>query len=221
MFSQAHRSVPHSAPPASIQRRALLSGSGIRAAVHPRRADHSDRCRRVDRSARNRAPDSRQAVRRQSHPVHDRVRQDPLVDEEGRHRIRHQGDPARRLHLHDRHVPAREGRRHPQLKHRFLPDPGAGRPLGERRDRRRRRRAPDLLRAPRVETRHHHARRARHEPAPRDRARRDRADGLRHPAVHADARVGESVCASGDEREDRVRGRGSARPGRRGRSQAR
>ena len=27
--------------------------------------------------------------------------------QEGRHRVRHQGRPARRLHPHDRHVPAR------------------------------------------------------------------------------------------------------------------
>ena len=33
----------------------------------------------------------------------------------GRHRVRHQVDPARRLHPHDRDVPARQGRQDPQL----------------------------------------------------------------------------------------------------------
>ena len=84
-----------------------------------------------------------------------------LVAAEGRDRVRHQGHPARRLHPHDRHVPAR--RRRPARSPLHLPVArhDRGRPLGRVRGAEARRREPALLHAQAVEARHRDVRRAR------------------------------------------------------------
>ena len=64
------------------------------------------RRRGVHRAARDRPPRARQAVRGQGHPVHGRLRPDPVVPPARRDRVRREGDPARRLHPDDRDVPA-------------------------------------------------------------------------------------------------------------------
>ena len=86
--------------------------------------------------------------------------------------------------------PARPGGR-AHREHRVLQHPRPGRP---RRLARRPSAAVDedrgLLQASPVEAHHHHARRADHEPAARDRAVRDPALRLRDPAGHHDDRLG-------------------------------
>ena len=125
----------------------------------------------VDRPARDRPPGAGQEVRREGDPVHGRLRADDLVAPPRRDRVRRQGDPARRLHPDDRHVPAAPGRqaRHAaRLEHRPVQPARStrrGRPAWRRSspgDER-----PRLLQADRAQEGHRHARRPGHEPAHR------------------------------------------------------
>ena len=83
----------------------------------------------LDRLARAGPLHHRALVRHQGAGVHGRLRQHDLVAEGRRDRVRAQGHPARRLHPHDRHDPARQGRdAGPQPAHRPVPGPDRRRP---------------------------------------------------------------------------------------------
>ena len=60
----------------------------------------------LDRAARARPHDPGQEVRREGHPVLDRLRSDRVEPHPRRDRVRPQGDPARRLRQDRRHAPA-------------------------------------------------------------------------------------------------------------------
>ena len=86
-------------------RRPTYPRAHVSARLRPRCPLHGHRCRRVDRPARGRSPRAGQAVRRAGDPVHGRLRAHDVVPPPRRDRVRRQGDPARRLHPDDRHVP--------------------------------------------------------------------------------------------------------------------
>ncbi len=149
----------------------------------------------VDRPARDRAPGPGQALRRQVHPVHGRLRPDGVVAPGGRDRVRVQGHPARRLRPHDRDVPA-EARRVAAPRRR-----AAGRLMAEqaRQDAQREITPEDADRLfyqrSGAEAARHHARRPGDEPDRRRRPARDRRVRLRRPDDRAGG-VSRSASAS-------------------------
>ncbi|CAK7280570.1 hypothetical protein SGPA1_11363 [Streptomyces misionensis JCM 4497] len=151
--------------------------------VHPRHSGLRARPARLDRVARAGAPVHGQALRHPRPAVHGRLRPDRVVAQEGRHRVRHQGHPAGRLHPHDRHVPA--GQHRPDLRplHLAVARDDRGRPLGGLRGAPARRRDPHVLHPQAVEAGHRHVRGPVHEPGPRGRPVLHGPDGLRHPAA--------------------------------------
>ena len=112
-----------------------------------------------------------------------------------RDRVRAQGHPARRLHPHDRHDPARQGRARSGRDRRTGPFQGliddARAAVGD--GRAARRRGPPVLDARALEADRRDVRRAVHEPHPGGGALRDRADGDRRARERHHHRHGQRV----------------------------
>ena len=161
-----------------------------------RRADLRLRAAAVDRAARDRAHGARQEVRREGDPVHGRLRPDAVVAQEGRHRVRPQGDPARRLHPDDRDGAAgRADGKRSRWPRRIATD-DRGLPPGQpRRGQDRRGRAAAVLPAHARQEDDRHARWADDEPDHLPRPHRVLADRLRDAGVEPDhaGRAGRQV----------------------------